>query len=44
VEWKPPGVEVPIVLGVLGVMVTANSLVEVPLSGVITTGLEKVLG
>jgi hypothetical protein len=44
IEWKPPGVEVPIVLGTLGVLVVAPSVVEVPLSGVIKTGLDKLLG
>lgn len=44
VEWKPPGSPVPIVLGTLGVLVIAPSVIEVPLSGVIKTGLEKLLG
>jgi len=43
-EWKPPGQEVPIILGVIGILVVAPSVVELPLKGVITSGLEKLLG
>jgi hypothetical protein len=44
VEWLPPGGKVPVVLGVLGVKVAAPSVVEVPIRGLITTGLAKLLG
>lgn len=44
VEWRPPGTAVPIVLGVLGVLVVAPSIVEISLTGVIKTGLEKLVG
>jgi hypothetical protein len=43
-EWKPPGHEVPIVLGVIGVLVLAPSVVELPIQGVITSGLARLLG
>jgi len=44
VEWKPPGNAIPIVLGALAIVVTGPSVVEVPIAGIIKTGLDKVLG